>query len=40
MEAFRGVWVFLLALSVAALVAVSLIRQHTLHSTLDRRSDE
>ncbi|KAF4120849.1 Dihydrodipicolinate synthase/N-acetylneuraminate lyase [Geosmithia morbida] len=40
MEAFKGVWVFLLALSVGALFSISMIRQHTLHTTLDRRSNE
>ena len=38
MEAFRGVWFTLLALAVGALICVSLMRQHTLHETLDRRS--
>ncbi|KAH7362625.1 major facilitator superfamily domain-containing protein [Plectosphaerella cucumerina] len=37
MEAFRGVWLTMLGLSLAALVCVSLMRQHTLHSTLERR---
>lgn len=37
MEAFRGVWIALLALAVGALIAVSLLKQYTLHSTLDRR---
>lgn len=36
MEAFRGVWFTLLALAVGALICVSLLKQHTLHSTLDR----
>lgn len=36
-EAFRGVWLTMLALAVGALICVSLMRQHTLHSTLDRR---
>lgn len=40
MEAFRGVWLCLLGFSLAALICVSLIKQHTLHSTLDRRSNE
>ncbi|KAF7544032.1 hypothetical protein G7Z17_g10276 [Cylindrodendrum hubeiense] len=37
MEAFRGVWITLLCISIAALVCVSFMRQHTLHSTLERR---
>ncbi|KJZ71450.1 hypothetical protein HIM_09174 [Hirsutella minnesotensis 3608] len=37
MEAFRGVWLTQLALAAAALVCVSLIRHHTLHTTIDRR---
>ncbi|KAH6611310.1 mfs multidrug transporter [Trichoderma cornu-damae] len=37
MEAFRGVWLTLLALAVGALVCGSLMRQHTLHETLSRR---
>ncbi|KFA77829.1 hypothetical protein S40288_00451 [Stachybotrys chartarum IBT 40288] len=37
MEAFRGVWLTLLGMAVLALIFVSLMRQHTLHSTLDRR---
>jgi len=37
MEAFRGVWVTALGLSVLALICVSLMRQHTLHATLSRR---
>lgn len=37
MAAFRGVWVTLLCISVAALICVSFMRQHTLHSTLERR---
>ncbi|KAG5985593.1 hypothetical protein E4U54_005935, partial [Claviceps lovelessii] len=39
MEAFRGVWLTMLGLAVAALVCVSLMRHHTLHSTLDRRPE-
>lgn len=37
MEAFRGVWLTLLAMSVLALISVSLMRQHTLHNTIERR---
>ncbi|KAI5461467.1 MFS multidrug transporter [Mariannaea sp. PMI_226] len=37
MEAFRGVWLTLLGLSVVALIVVGFMRQHTLHSTLERR---
>ncbi|KAG5981642.1 hypothetical protein E4U55_002727 [Claviceps digitariae] len=37
MEAFRGVWFTMLGLAVAGLVCVSLMRHHTLHSTLDRQ---
>jgi len=37
MEAFRGVWLTALGLSVLALVCVSLMREHTLHATLSRR---
>lgn len=37
MEAFRGVWLTLLGISILALICVSLMRQHTLHSTLERR---
>lgn len=36
MEAFRGVWFTLLALGIGGLICVSLLKQHTLHSTLDR----
>src|SRR3569833_328979 len=36
MEAFRGVWILALALAVVGLVCISLMRQHTLHSTLSR----
>ncbi|KAG6172850.1 hypothetical protein E4U51_006802 [Claviceps purpurea] len=37
MDAFRGVWLTMLGLAVAGLACVSLMRHHTLHSTLDRR---
>ncbi|KAK3904409.1 multidrug resistance protein fnx1 [Staphylotrichum tortipilum] len=36
MEAFRGVWVMGLGLTVTALVSVSFMRQHKLHSNLAR----
>ncbi|ODA79861.1 hypothetical protein RJ55_05458 [Drechmeria coniospora] len=36
MEAFRGVWLTLLAMAAAAFVCVAMMRQHTLHSTLER----
>lgn len=35
-EAFRGVWFTLLGLVLLALICVSLLKQHTLHSTLTR----
>ncbi|GKT49190.1 multidrug resistance protein fnx1 [Colletotrichum spaethianum] len=37
MEAFGSVWYTMLGLSVLALVFISLMRQHVLHSTLERR---
>ncbi|KAG5940283.1 hypothetical protein E4U60_000563 [Claviceps pazoutovae] len=37
MDAFRGVWLTMLGLAVAGLACVSLMRHHTLHSTLDRQ---
>ncbi|KUI71616.1 Multidrug resistance protein fnx1 [Cytospora mali] len=37
MEAFRGVWLTTLGLALVGLVCVSLMKQHTLHSTLTRR---
>ncbi|KAG6008038.1 hypothetical protein E4U21_005051 [Claviceps maximensis] len=37
MDAFRGVWLTMLGLAVVGLVCVSLMRHHTLHSTLDRQ---
>ncbi|KAJ3518917.1 hypothetical protein NM208_g14334 [Fusarium decemcellulare] len=37
MEAFRGVWLTLLGLSILGLICVSLMRQHKLHSNLERR---
>lgn len=36
-EAFRGVWLTLLAFAIIGLLCISLMRQHTLHSTLERR---
>jgi hypothetical protein len=39
MEAFRGVWVVALALIVAALVSVSLMKQHKLHANLARQEE-
>ncbi|QUC22638.1 uncharacterized protein UV8b_06879 [Ustilaginoidea virens] len=38
MDAFRGVWLTTLGLSIAGLICVSLMRHYTLHATLDRRS--
>ncbi|KAG6037163.1 hypothetical protein E4U19_002636 [Claviceps sp. Clav32 group G5] len=37
MDAFRGVWLTMLGLAVVGLGCVSLMRHHTLHSTLDRQ---
>lgn len=37
MEAFRSVWFMMLALTIAALICIALLKQHTLHSTLERR---
>lgn len=37
MEAFRAVWLTLLGMAILALVSISLMRQHTLHATLERR---
>ena len=37
MEAFSGVWLTLLGLAVLALLCASMMRQHTLHATLERR---
>lgn len=36
MEAFRGVWLTMLGLVLLGLISVSLMKQHTLHSTLAR----
>lgn len=38
-EAFRGVWLTMLALAVGALVCISLMREHKLHSTLSRSEE-
>ncbi|KXJ93021.1 major facilitator superfamily domain-containing protein [Microdochium bolleyi] len=40
MEAFRNVWFLLLGLALLAEVAVSLMRQHKLHSTITRTEAE
>ncbi|KAI1340971.1 MFS general substrate transporter [Xylariaceae sp. FL0016] len=40
MEAFRSVWFTMLGLAVLALISVSLMRQHKLHSTLSRSDGE
>lgn len=37
MEAFRGVWLTLLGMSILGLLSISLMRQHKLHDTLERR---
>ncbi|KAK2595171.1 hypothetical protein QQS21_007131 [Conoideocrella luteorostrata] len=37
MDAFRGVWLTMLGLAILGLICVSMMRHHTLHSTLDRR---
>lgn len=39
MEAFRGVWLLALALTLAALVSISFMKQHKLHSNLARREE-
>ncbi|ROT39257.1 major facilitator superfamily transporter [Sodiomyces alkalinus F11] len=36
-EAFRGVWLTILGVSLLTLVSLSFMKQHTLHSTLERR---
>ncbi|KAI9149402.1 Multidrug resistance protein fnx1 [Paramyrothecium foliicola] len=36
-EAFRGVWLTIVGLSVLGLISVSLMKHHTLHSNLERR---
>ncbi|KAM0348050.1 hypothetical protein ACHAPU_004553 [Fusarium lateritium] len=36
-EAFRGVWLTLLAFAILALISISLMKQHTLHATIERR---
>ena len=38
-EAFRGVWLTMLALAIGALVCISLMREHKLHSTLSRSEE-
>lgn len=38
-EAFRGVWLMALGLTVVALITVSLMKQHKLHSNLARQED-
>ena len=40
MEAFRGVWLVALALTVAALITGSMMKQHKLHSNLAREEEE
>ncbi|KAI1503528.1 major facilitator superfamily domain-containing protein [Biscogniauxia marginata] len=40
MEAFRSVWFTMLGLTLVALVSVSLMRQHKLHTTLSRAEGE
>ncbi|KAI1103530.1 MFS general substrate transporter [Jackrogersella minutella] len=39
-EAFRSVWFTMLGLSILALISVSLMKQHKLHSTLSRNERE
>ncbi|KAH6626315.1 major facilitator superfamily domain-containing protein [Chaetomium sp. MPI-SDFR-AT-0129] len=39
MEAFRGVWVMGLVLTVISLVSISLMKQHKLHANLARREE-
>lgn len=40
MEAFRNVWFMMLSLVVLALICVSLLKQHKLHSTLSRNEGD
>lgn len=40
MEAFRGVWLTALGLSLVGLVATALMRHHKLHSNLERQEEE
>ncbi|KAM7221713.1 major facilitator superfamily transporter [Rhypophila decipiens] len=40
MEAFRGVWFTALAVAIVALIAVSLMKQHKLHTNLARLDEE
>jgi MFS family permease len=39
MEAFRGVWVLGLGLTIVALISISLMKQHKLHSNLGRQEE-
>ncbi|KAK4188186.1 major facilitator superfamily domain-containing protein [Podospora australis] len=39
MDAFRGVWLTALALTVVGLISVSMMKQHKLHSNLARRDE-
>ncbi|KAK4251092.1 major facilitator superfamily domain-containing protein [Corynascus novoguineensis] len=39
MEAFRGVWVMALALTIAGLISISLMKQHKLHANLARQDE-
>ncbi|KAK4456491.1 major facilitator superfamily domain-containing protein [Cladorrhinum samala] len=39
MDAFRGVWLTALALSIVGLISVSLMRQHKLHSNIARQEE-
>jgi MFS family permease len=39
MEAFRGVWLTALSLTVVALISISLMKQHKLHSNLARQDE-
>jgi len=39
MDAFKGVWYMGLALSIAGLISISLMKQHKLHSNLARQDD-
>ncbi|KAI1809446.1 major facilitator superfamily transporter [Poronia punctata] len=39
-DAFRGVWITMLGLAVLALISVSLMKQHKLHSTLTRNEGD
>lgn len=37
MDAFQGVWLTMLALAIGAIISISFMKQHTLHSTLERQ---